>query len=89
MSFFNPNFKKEKKLNNEVKEEKIETEENIIPLEDIMNTPKKEVINVEYVEYPKSAVITNVPRNINLSANELGVVTVKYSNFSDSFKMNM
>ena len=87
MSFVNPNFKKEKKLNDEVKkEDKIE---NIISLDDILNTPKKEVINLEYVEYPKSAVITNVPRNINLSANELGVVTVKYSNFSDSFKMNM
>ena len=88
MSFFNPNFKDKKKEFKEEVNEEVKNE-NIISVDDILNTPKMEKVNIELIDYPKSAVITNVPRNINLSANELGVVTVKYGNFSDSFKMNM
>ena len=84
MSFFNPNFKDNKK---EFKEEV--KKENIISVDEILNTPKMEKVNIELIDYPKSAVITNVPRNVNLNANELGVIIVKYGNFTDGFKMNM
>ena len=89
MRFSNPNFREVKKMNNNIKEEKVDKKENIVSISEIMNLPKKEKNNIEYINFKNNSIITNVPKSISLSANSIGVLTVKYSNALDSFKMNM
>lgn len=87
MTFENPINKKVKKLeeqlNNYNPKEKEEVNNNIISLNDILNTSNNNQIEKEMIDYPHNASIVNIPRQISLSANQIGIINIKYSNKLD------
>ena len=93
MRFVNPNFRSVKKqFNNEEKVETLneEKKDNIIYLDEILNTTSNKKIEIEYIDYPHNAIITNVPRSINLMTNQIGIMNIKYSNkIDDNMKQAM
>ena len=96
MIFENPINKKVKKLEeqlhgntNEISIEKSENNnEEIISLNEILNTQSNKV-DIEYIDSPLSGTITNVPRNLNFSFDEIGKLTIKYENYFDSINKHI
>ena len=81
MRFVNPNFRgKEKKLNNEIKKVK----EELLSLDEILKNGNRINNQIELIDYPHNAKITNVPRTITVNINQLGTLNVKYSNMIDN-----
>lgn len=94
MIFENPINKKVKKLeeqlngsnikqeinNQEVEVLQEQKEEIILPLNEILNQDKKERVEIELIDCPHNAIITNVPRNIIMTPDQLGLISIKYEN---------
>lgn len=77
-------------LKGETKEENKEVakEENIISLDAIMDTPT--VSNIEMIEAPTNAVIVGLARGMLLSLNDIGAISIKYSEkFSNKNEMSI
>ncbi len=70
------NMLKTGKNTNEVAKEN----ENIISLDSILN--EKEKIETELIDYPKISKIVGKASSISLSSNDLGILSIKYSNFN-------
>lgn len=58
-------------------------EENIINLDTILNQEiKKENVEIELIDFPRISKITGMAKTMQLSPNELGVLSIKYGNLN-------
>lgn len=85
MMWSNPSIKKSKENNLKIdNEEKIVETDEIISLNEILESATKQENYIEFINSPMSANITDVPRSISFSLDELGKLNIKYENYLNS-----
>ena len=81
----NPNFDHKKTKTNVVEQSNINTDDNIILLDTILE--QKEESKLEYINAPRVSNITGVPKNIEFEVVDLGKLIVKYEQFFKDNKL--